>query len=54
LIPKDTYFNATDFLEKLMAEGKKVLHYPIKQYWLDIGKHADYEQAQKDILNVSF
>ena len=54
LIPDHSFFNATDFLEKLLSEQKKVLHYPIKSYWLDIGKHEDFDRAQKDVKNLRF
>jgi dTDP-glucose pyrophosphorylase len=52
LIPKDTHFDATDLMEKLINEGKKVVAYPLVGYWLDIGRHEDYEKAQKDIINL--
>ena len=48
-IPKDTYFNATDFIEKLINENKKVLNYSIKNYWLDVGNHEDFLKAQEEI-----
>ncbi len=54
LIPKDTHFNATDLLEKGISLHKKILNYSIKSYWLDIGKHNDFEKAQKDIHNIRF
>jgi NDP-sugar pyrophosphorylase family protein len=54
LIPSNSFFNATDFLEKLIELQKKVLHYPIKKYWLDIGKHIDFEKAQKDVKSITF
>ncbi|WP_452220330.1 nucleotidyltransferase family protein [Lacinutrix salivirga] len=54
LIPKDTFFNATDFIEALIAEKRKVINYPILNYWLDIGKHEDYEKAQEDIKHLRF
>ena len=50
-IPKDTYFNATDFIEKLINENKKVLNYSIKNYWLDEGSHEDFLKAQEEIPN---
>jgi len=53
-IPQNTHFNATDLLEKGIAENKKILHFPITDYWLDIGKHIDFEKAQKDIKNIKF
>jgi len=54
LIPKNKYFNATDLLEKGIYLNKKIQHYSIKGYWLDIGKHDDFEKAQKDIKNIRF
>jgi|AntAceMinimDraft_5_1070358.scaffolds.fasta_scaffold13583_4 dTDP-glucose pyrophosphorylase len=52
LIPKNEHFNATDLMEKLFQMKKKVVNYPILDYWLDIGKHHDYEKAQKDIKHL--
>lgn len=52
LIPKDTFFHATDLMESLMTSGKKVIHFPIRSYWLDIGKPRDFEQAQEDIKKL--
>jgi len=36
----------------LLAEGRKVVAFPVVEYWLDIGKPADYERAQQDVLQV--
>lgn len=46
LIPTDTFYNATDFMEKLIHEKMKVVRFPITGYWIDIGKHEDYKKAQ--------
>jgi len=54
LIPENIFFDATDLLEVLLEKGKKVLHYPIKNYWLDIGKHQDFEKAKNDIKSLKF
>ena len=53
-IPKGKHFNATDLIEKLIAENKKVVSFPLVGYWLDVGKHADFEKAQRDINSVKF
>ncbi len=53
-LPKDAFFNATDLMEKLIEEGKKVVSYPMSGYWLDIGKHEDYEKAQRDLEQIKF
>lgn len=54
LLPKDTFYNATDFMEKLIHENHKVISYPLLGYWLDIGKHEDFEKAQRDINQIKF
>jgi dTDP-glucose pyrophosphorylase len=53
-LPKNTFFNATDLMERLITEGKKVISYPLSSYWLDIGKHEDFEKAQIDIKQIKF
>jgi dTDP-glucose pyrophosphorylase/CBS domain-containing protein len=54
MVPSNEHFNATDLMEKLITEGKKVVSYPFMGYWLDIGKHEDFEKAQEDIKNIKF
>lgn len=48
-IPYNQFYNATDLMENIIDEGMKLITYPIRQYWLDIGKPEDYEKAQADI-----
>ncbi|WP_268034979.1 nucleotidyltransferase family protein [Algoriphagus sp. PAP.12] len=52
--PKEKYFNATDLMELLISQGKKVVAYPLVGYWLDIGKHEDYNKAQQDFHQIKF
>lgn len=44
-IPEDTFFNATDLVEKLIAEGKTVIRYPLNGTWIDIGNPQEYQKA---------
>lgn len=53
-IPKDSFFNATDLIEILIKNNYKVISYPFSGYWLDIGKHDDFEKAKIDIENYKF
>lgn len=48
-IPEDTFFNATDLVEKLITEGKKVIRYPLNGTWIDIGNPQEYQKA-KDLV----
>ena len=53
-IPKDSHFDATDLVEVLIKNDKKVISYEFFDYWLDVGKTDDFEKAQKDIKNIQF
>lgn len=45
LIPRDTFYNATDLLKDLIENGYNVIRFPITGYWLDIGNHSEYAKA---------
>lgn len=53
-IPQKEFYNATDLINKLLTEKEKVTNYPIRNYWLDIGKPKDFEKAQEDIKHIKF
>lgn len=53
-IPKDAFYNATDLMEDMIKKGLRVISYPFSGYWLDIGKHDDFDKAQSDIQNIKF
>ena len=53
-IPKETFFDATDLMDVLIAKKKKVISYPFSGYWLDVGKHEDFRQAQIDVNKLDF
>ncbi len=48
-IPNDTFFNATDLIEKLISKKKKVIRYPLNGTWIDIGNPQEYQKA-KDLV----
>ena len=54
LIPKNSFYNATDLIENLLSKNKKVISFSLNCYWLDIGKHDDYKKAQIDIKKIKF
>lgn len=47
-IPSGKHFNITDLIQWLLNAGNEVVSFPIREYWLDIGMHSDYAQAQTD------
>lgn len=50
-IPAGQRFDMTDLITKLMQIGQTVVSFPIIEYWLDIGRHEDYQRAQEDFRN---
>lgn len=56
LIPENEYFDATDFIDKIIANGMKINQFPINGTWIDIGSPDDFRQAgelmkHKEILD---
>lgn len=51
-IPVEKYYNATDLMEILIKMEKKLISYPYDGYWLDIGRHEDFEKANIDINHI--
>ena len=49
LIPRGISFDMTDLIQRLIDEGRPVVSFPIREYWLDIGDHAEYERAECDV-----
>ena len=53
-IPGDTFFNATDLIEKLIAENKKVIRFPLNGTWIDIGNPQEYQKANELVKHMEF
>lgn len=51
-IPDDTFFNATDLIEKLISEGKKVIRFPLNGTWIDIGNPQEYQKANELVKHL--
>lgn len=47
-IPRNEYFDFPQLMLKLRDNGEKVRISRTDEYWLDIGRHGDYEQAQAE------
>ncbi len=47
LIPDSTYYGMDTLIKTMIEQKLPITHYPIKEYWLDIGKIDDYEKAQE-------
>jgi len=46
-IPPQTHLDLPELILKLISNNKKVNVFPFDGYWLDIGRHDDYETAMQ-------
>jgi NDP-sugar pyrophosphorylase family protein len=42
----------TELAQEVGARGGTVVAFPIREYWLDVGQPADFEQARRDYARV--
>ena len=52
IIHKNTFTDITDVMDKLVANKSKLIHCPIRGYWIDIGNPMDYEKAIDFIKHI--
>lgn len=50
LIPADRRFDMTDLIRALIDAGRKVVSFPIFEYWIDVGRPEDYARAQGEYV----
>jgi dTDP-glucose pyrophosphorylase/CBS domain-containing protein len=53
-IPNGEPYDIPDLIQCLLKEGQTVVCFPIREYWLDIGKADHYDQAQADVASGRF
>ncbi|HBG87686.1 MAG TPA: nucleotidyltransferase [Marinilabiliaceae bacterium] len=51
-IPMNEKFNATDLIEAVIENKNKVIDLPLTGYWIDIGRHEEYEKAKMIVQHV--
>ena len=52
MIPKNEYYDMTSLFEKIISKDQKAISFPLRDYWLDIGKESEYKKANNDFSNV--
>lgn len=52
LIPEDTFFDMPTLFEKVVAQQKETAVFPIREYWLDIGRMDDFQRAEGEFGKV--
>ena len=49
LVPTEGPYHMTDLIDRTIAHGRRVVSFPIREYWRDIGGGEDYERAMEDV-----
>jgi len=48
-VARDEPLDMPQLIERLLESGRVVVGFPLREYWLDIGQLADYQQALADV-----
>ena len=41
-------------MELMIKKNKKIISFPLSDYWLDVGNHEDFNKAKEDIYKIKF
>lgn len=52
LIPENEFFNATDFMDKMIATRHRIIRYPISGFWIDIGRPEELARAKEMVSHI--
>jgi NDP-sugar pyrophosphorylase family protein len=52
LIPRDEFYDMPALFEKMIQIKEKTISFPLKEYWLDIGRISDYEKANFEYHSI--
>lgn len=51
-VPENQFFDMPELFNKIMEEKQEVSAFPLREYWMDIGRIDDYEKANGDFVEV--
>lgn len=52
LIPQGKYYDMPELFQLLIDSNKETIVFPIREYWLDIGRLDDFEKANMEFMEV--
>ncbi len=52
-VPTGEFYDMPDLISNLLQDGQNVAAYPLREYWIDIGRLQDFEKAQRDYADWS-
>lgn len=47
-LPEEGYFDMTELIDNILSDGREVVHFPIIEQWMDIGRPEDVEKANEE------
>jgi NDP-sugar pyrophosphorylase family protein len=51
-IPDNEFYDMPTLFEKLIEKNKNALSFPLREYWLDIGRIEEYKKANEEYGEV--
>jgi NDP-sugar pyrophosphorylase family protein len=51
-IPKNQFFDMPTLFDIIIKENKNAISFPIREYWLDIGRIEEYKRANDEYCEV--
>jgi len=52
LIPNDNYYDMPTLFEKMIEKKMKSISFPIREYWMDIGRLEEFKKANDEYFEV--
>ncbi|MFW3426667.1 nucleotidyltransferase family protein [Aliarcobacter butzleri] len=51
-IPENQFYDMPTLFEKIISKGKNTISFPLREYWLDIGRIEEYKKANEEYDEV--
>ncbi|MEV9526252.1 nucleotidyltransferase family protein [Aliarcobacter butzleri] len=51
-IPENQFYDMPTLFEKIISENKNAISFPLREYWLDIGRIEEYKKANEEYDEV--
>lgn len=51
-IPENKFYDMPTLFEKIISENKNAISFPLREYWLDIGRIEEYKKANEEYDEV--
>jgi dTDP-glucose pyrophosphorylase len=51
-IPQNEFYDMPTLFEKIISENKNAISFPLREYWLDIGRIEEYKKANEEYDEV--